>query len=112
MIDTGKNRNENPLYRHGPIRVAQDRRHFEHADGTPFFWLGDTWWKGLSKRLTWDGFQQLSADRRGKGFTVVQIVCGVYPDEGPFEARWENEGGKPYATRDFSVVNPAYFAYA
>ena len=26
--------------------------------------------------------------------------------------RWENEGGKPYETRDFSVVNPRYFDYA
>ena len=103
---------DNPLYRHGSIRVAKDRRHFEHADGTPFFWLGDTWWKGLCKRLTWEGFQELTADRKAKGFSVVQIVCGVYPDEGLFEPRWENEGGKPYLTRDFSVVNPAYFEYA
>jgi hypothetical protein len=102
----------NPLYRHGFIRVAKDQRHFEHADGTPFFWLGDTWWKGLCKRLTWEGFQELTADRAAKGFTVVQIVCGVYPDEGLFEPRWENEGGKPYLTRDFSVVNPIYFEYA
>ncbi len=105
---TGKN----PLYRHGPIQVAADRRHFEHADGTPFFWLGDTWWKGLCKRLTWEGFQELMADRKTKGFTVVQIVCGLHPDEGLFEPRWENEGGKPYLTRDFSVVNPKYFEYA
>ena len=44
---------ENPLYQHGPIRVAPDKRHFEHADGTPFFWLGDTWWMGLCHRLHW-----------------------------------------------------------
>ena len=62
---------DNPLYRHGSIRVAKDRRHFEHADGTPFFWLGDTWWKGLCKRLTWEGFQELTADRQVKGFTVA-----------------------------------------
>jgi hypothetical protein len=105
-------RGDNALYRRGPVRVAKDRRHFEHADGTPFFWLGDTWWKGLCKRLTWEGFQELTADRRAKGFTVVQIVCGVYPDEGPLEPSWENEGGKPYLTRDFSVLNPAYFEYA
>ena len=105
-------RGRNPLYRHGPIRVAKDRRHFAHADGTPFFWLGDTWWKGLCKRLTWEGFQELTADRKAKGFSVVQIVCGSYPDEGMFELRWENEGGKPYLTRDFSVVNPEYFEYA
>lgn len=102
----------NPLYLHGPLRVAPDRRHLEHADGTPFFWLGDTWWKNLCKRMTWEGFQELTADRKAKGFSVVQIVCGPYPDEGPFEARWENEAGKPYETRDFSRVNPAYFEFA
>ncbi len=103
---------DNLLYRHGPIQIAEDRRHFAHTDGTPFLWLGDTWWKGLCKRLTWEGFQELTADRKTKGFNVVQIVCGPYPDENPFEARWENEGGKPYLTRDFSVVNPKYFHYA
>lgn len=46
-------RGENVLYLHGPIRVAKDQRHFEHADGTPFLWLGDTWWKNLCKRMTW-----------------------------------------------------------
>ena len=67
---------ENPLFRHGSIRVAEDKRHFEHADGTPFLWLGDTWWKNLCKRMTWEGFQELTADRKAKGFNVVQIVCG------------------------------------
>lgn len=106
------NRGSNPLRRHGFPRVGADQHHFEHADGTPFFWLGDTWWKGLAKRLTWDGFRELAADRKAKGFTVVQIVCGSYPDEGAFEPRWENEGGKPYETRDYSQVNLAYFDYA
>jgi len=103
---------ENPLYQHGLVRVAKDRRHFEQADGTPFFWLGDTWWKCLCKRMTWEGFQELTADRKAKGFSVVQIVCGNYPDEGMFERGWENEAGKPYETKDFSVVNPAYFESA
>ena len=105
---TGKN----PLYRYGPIQVSKNGRYFEHADGTPFFWLGDTWWKCLCKRMTWEGFQELTADRKAKGFSVVQIVCGPYPDEGVFESRWENEGGKPYKTRSFSESNPAYFDYA
>ncbi len=102
----------NPLYKHGQLRIAPDHRHFEHADGTPFFWLADTWWKCLSKRLTWDGFQELTADRVKKGFTAVQIVCGLYPDEQPFQPLWENEGGMPYKTQDFSVVNPLYFEFA
>ncbi|MCE9547742.1 MAG: DUF4038 domain-containing protein [Planctomycetia bacterium] len=110
-IDVTEAKDENPLYQHGPIRVAKDRRHFEHADGTPFFWLGDTWWKGLCGRIEWDGFQKLTADRKAKGFTVVQIVAGPYPDERPFDPRWANEGGMPYE-KDYVRVNPAYFDYA
>ena len=36
---------ENPRLSY--LRVAEDRRHLERADGSPFFWLGDTWWLGL-----------------------------------------------------------------
>ena len=111
-VEITPNTGTNPLYRHGPVRVAKDGRHFEHADGTPFFWLGDTWWKGLCKRLTWDGFQELTKDRVAKGFTVVQIVCGPYPDESFLDDRIVNEGGKPYESRDFTRINPQYFDYA
>jgi hypothetical protein len=102
-------RGENALYRHGPVGVAKDGRHFAHADGTPFFWLGDTWWKNLCKRMTWEGFQELTTDRKAKGFSVVQIVCGPYPDEGFLEPRLANEGGLPYESLEFDRVNPKYF---
>jgi len=103
---------ENTLLKHGFLKISKNKRFFEYADGTPFLWLGDTWWKGLCKRLNWEGFQELTSDRKAKGFNVVQIVCGPYPDEDMMEDRWENEGGKPYETIDFSVMNPAYFEYA
>jgi len=103
---------DNPLLKHGFVKVSADQRHFEHADGTPFFWLADTWWKNLCKRMTWDGFQELTADRKAKGFSVVQIVCGPYPDENFFAPSLENEGGQPYLANDLSVVNPKYFDYA
>lgn len=111
-IEVTDYRGENPLFKHGPIRVADDGRRFAHADGTPFFWLADTWWKNLCQRMTWEGFQELTADRRAKGFTAVQIVCGPYPDEEMMQPQWENEGGRPYEDRRFSVVNPDYFEYA
>jgi hypothetical protein len=102
----------NPLLRRGFLRVAADRRHLEHADGTPFFWLADTWWMGLTKRLSWPAdFQALAADRVAKGFTVVQIVAGLYPDMDWYDERGANEAGFPWA-RDFSAVNPAYFDMA
>ncbi|MHB8971136.1 MAG: apiosidase-like domain-containing protein [Pirellulaceae bacterium] len=103
---------DHPLLKHGFIQVSANGRHFEHADGTPFFWLGDTWWKCLCKRMTWDGFQELTADRQAKGFNVVQIVCGPYPDEGFLEPRMANEGGLPYESVKFEKVNPEYFNYA
>jgi hypothetical protein len=100
---------QNPHYKHGVLKVAEDQRHFQHADGTPFFWLGDTWWMGLCKRLSWpDGFETLTADRVQKGFTIVQIVAGLYPDMEPFDERGANEVGYPWK-RDYSRINPAYF---
>ncbi len=103
---------KNPLLHHGFLGVGKDQRYFTHADGTPFLWLGDTWWKGLCKRLTWEGFQELAADRKAKGFSVVQIVCGPYPDEEFFKPSLENEGGQPYLAKDLSVINPKYFEFA
>lgn len=102
----------NPLYRHGPVRVAADRRHFEHVDGTPFFWLGDTWWMGLCQRLKWpDDFQELATDRVKKGFNVVQIVAGLYPDMPAFDERGANEAGFPWE-QDYRRINPGYFDMA
>ena len=100
---------DNPLFRHGPVRVAADKRHFEHADGTPFFWLGDTWWMGLCHRLHWpDEFHRLAADRKAKGFTVVQIVAGLYPDMHPFDPRGKNEAGFPWE-KQYTRIRPEYF---
>ncbi len=103
---------DNPLLKHGPLRVSHDRRYLEHIDGTPFFWLGDTWWMGLTKRLEWpEGFRLLTADRVKKGFTVIQIVAGLYPDMAPFDPRGANEAGFPWE-KDYSRINPAYFDMA
>lgn len=102
----------NPLVLHGKLRVAQDRRHLEHEDGTPFFWLADTWWMGLVKRLRYpDEFKTLVADRVMKGFTVIQIVAGLYPDMDQFDERGANEAGFPW-TKDYKQINPSYFDMA
>jgi len=112
MVEAAPYEGSNQLLRHGAVRVAADKRHFEHADGTPFFWLGDTWWMGLCKRLEWPGeFDRLLADRVSKGFTVVQIIAGLYPDMPPFDPRGANEAGFPW-TGGYGRVNPAYFDMA
>lgn len=104
----------NSLLRHGMLRVSANKRYFEHADGTPFYWLGDTWWTGLSDRLSWDGFQRLTADRKAKGFTVVQIVAGMIPSNeelAPVDPGFRNEGGAVWDV-EFKRINPKYFDYA
>ena len=102
---TGKN----PLYKHGRLQIAPDQRHLQHQDGTPFFWLADTWWMAFCKRMTWpEAFMELAADRVAKGFTVIQIIAGLYPDMPPFDERGANEAGFPWE-KDFSRINPAYF---
>lgn len=112
LVEIEQYTGNNPLYCHGPLQVAADQRHFEHADGTPFFWLGDTWWKCLSKRLSFDEFKELTDDRLKKGFSLAQIVCGPYPDEDFYTDWWDNEGGKPYLNLEFTMVNPEYFKFA
>ena len=102
----------NAFLARGPLRVAANRRTLEHADGTPFFWMGDTWWMGFTKRLKWpEDFQQLTADRVAKGFSLVQIVAGLYPDMPGFDPRGANEAGFPWEP-DYARLNPAYFDQA
>ena len=73
----------NPLFLHGPLRVRGDGRRFEHADATPFRWLGDTAW--MSPDLTLldscnapanvtcsSALDYIISDRVAKGFTVYQ----------------------------------------
>ena len=103
----------NALLQHGMLRVSANKRYFDQADGTPFYWLGDTWWSGLSSRLSWQGFKTLTADRKAKGFTVVQIVAGLVPTEevAPSDPGYCNEGGCVWDAA-FKQINPKYFDYA
>jgi len=111
-LSISKYEGDNPLYEYGPLQIDISRQNFEHADGTPFFWLGDTWWMGLCKRLSWEeDFKLLTADRTKKGFSVIQIVAGLYPDMDSFDARGENEAGFPWE-KDYATINPAYFDMA
>ncbi len=98
----------NALFQEGPICIAEDQRRFVHASGKPFPWLGDTWWMGLTKRLPVEGLQDLIADRVAKGFTVIQIIAGLYPDMPWHDPRGEGDAGYPW-TQDFHSLNPAYF---
>lgn len=108
-VHVGPAEGDNPLHRHGGLRIAADRRHFCHADGTPFFWLGDTWWMGLCGRLSWpEEFQALAENRKALGFNVIQLVAGLYPDMPLFDPRGRSASGFCWDT-GLRQVNPAFF---
>lgn len=108
-VEVGPAEGDNPLFRHGGVTVAADRRHFCHADGTPFFWLGDTWWMGLCERLSWpEDFQTLAKNRQALGFNVIQLVAGLYPDMPLFDERGLSQSGFCW-DRALRQVNPAFF---
>lgn len=60
-------------FSHGPLGVSADGRRIVHADGTAFFWLGDTAWE-LFHRLDREEAELYLEDRRAKGFNVIQAV--------------------------------------
>lgn len=84
---------------HGPVQIARDRRHFEHADRTPFFYLADAAWKGAlaSTPKAWAGY---SGVRQVQEFTAVQWNAFPGPDR---ENEYAFLAGNP------SCINPQYF---
>jgi hypothetical protein len=99
----------NRLLKHGPIQLSSNRRYLIHADGTPFLWLADSWWHGMTTRFKWpEDFQTLTHDRKDKGFSVIQFAVGFPCDIAEFDPRGANEAGFP-TSRDYRQINPAYF---
>jgi len=78
--------------KHGPVQVARDQQHFEHADRTPFLWLGDAAWNaaGLATSGDWKTYLQVRAAQK---FNVVQwkIPAGAFsgPDGRNFSLNLE-----------------------
>lgn len=57
-----------------PLRVSENRRFLETADGAPFFWLADTAWE-LIHRLDRTDIEKYLEDRHAKGYNVIQTVA-------------------------------------
>lgn len=71
------------LYKHGFVKAQPGIKHFRHADGTPFFYLGDTHWNMLTEEYDSPGphagdtgaeshFKYIVDRRVEQGFTVYQ----------------------------------------
>jgi len=100
------------------LRVSPNHRFLVRADGSPFFYLGDTAW-ALFYRLTLDEAEIYLKDRQQKGFTVIQAVAisGAAGEQNAHgqTALLPRDPEKPYdaKTNPFDPARPneAYFAH-
>ena len=65
-------------WKHGELKVSDNHRYLQHADGTPFFWLGETAWL-MPERLNRDEVGNYLSTCKANGYNVVQVqtVNGV-----------------------------------
>ena len=112
------------IYKHGFLRVSNDKRGITHRDGTPFFWLADTHWMGLSHREhLYDSndkrfssmFKGMVDVRTKQGYTVYQMnfFLSESGDNGYINgepATW-NEGGRVWEeNKKWETPNTKFFS--
>jgi len=96
--------------RRGFVRVAKSGpragRYFEYADGTPFLWVGDTWWPWAKRGIPFQRAKQVIDDRSGRGFTIGQMMFGANSAV--------RLAGEDYSTLDFDAIHAAerFITYA
>ena len=96
---------DNPLYRHGTVNVASDGHYLAHADGTPFFLLGDTAWNGPMSS-TAEEWEEYLADRSAKRFSAVLFLATQYR-----AAKGTPDGRRAYAGRGHIRIDPIFFQH-
>ena len=85
------------IYKRGFVKAVKGAKHFTYADGTPFFYLGDTHWGLYKEEIDEPGphagatgaashFKYIVDRRAAQGFTVLQSE--------PIGAKFNVEDGK------------------
>ncbi len=122
--------------RRGFIRVAANNHTLEYADGTPFFYTGDTWWSILTKIYVWESddclanisFQKAVALRKAQGFNGINMIAcfpsdtikGIW-DKSSHGQKVAEDGSTPFEISDpqdashgvdFTRINPKYWQQA
>ncbi|WP_461444451.1 apiosidase-like domain-containing protein, partial [Maribacter sp.] len=118
----------NPNF-HGFIRVANNNRTLEYADGSPFFYTADTSWAILTSVFDYDNttntgvagttFQNYILDRKNQGFNGMNVISS-FPND-TYTNLWATEthgkktgpnGATPFEVQgvvDYKKINPAYW---
>lgn len=96
-------RGDGPLYRHGFLKVSDNRRCLSYNDNTPFLWLGDTAW-AVPQRASDEEWGAYIADRTAKHFTLLQVAPAP-----KWAGEHDRRGEKPFTDNACSQWNPAYW---
>lgn len=123
------------IYQHGFLKVHASGRYLTYADGTPFFWLGDTHWE-FAFGESWDEsnhpemksmFCGMADRRKEQGYNVYQTNLRSDSWNGEISRYWiENEHGdlpnvrfyqeeldrRMYYLADLGFVNALGFAWS
>ncbi|MEP7111094.1 MAG: DUF5060 domain-containing protein [Ferruginibacter sp.] len=95
---TEKEKNENPL-RHGFLRASENHHALNHADGTPYFAIGDTWYALGATRFKWydddnerpigpgAGFKDYVRYRKAQGYNWVSMIA-AFPNWKTDDSSW------------------------
>lgn len=94
-----------PWAAHGPLQVAADGHFFEHRDGTPFIWLGDTAWRLVD--LSDADIERYLDDRVARGFNVIQFNVTNFGKPNHDGLRAFAGDGPPWSD---AVFEPRYWA--
>ncbi|MGA3097595.1 MAG: DUF5060 domain-containing protein [Bryobacteraceae bacterium] len=115
-IDWTAEEKERNLLRHGFIRATANGHALEHADGTPYFAIGDTWYSVGANRFKWydddqerpmgptAGFKDYVRFRRAQGYNWVNVIA-AFPN-------WITDG-KPWnvSMPDGTTVRSAWLEF-
>lgn len=89
------------------LKISENRRYIETADGKLFPWLADTAWT-IPQRMKWDDVEYYMQKRKSQGFTVLQIVA-LDPERD--EEMRNPSGDKALINNSLETPNESYFRY-
>lgn len=90
------------IYKHGFVKADSSNRYLTYNDGTPFYWLADTHWMGLSYRERWGAsndarwsseYKGMVDKRVDQGYSVYQMNFFAFEQGDVAASGTYNEGG-------------------
>jgi hypothetical protein len=94
-----------PWVQHGVLSVSEDNHSLVHADGTPFFWLGETSW-ALHQNLSREDVIKYLDDTKAAGYNIIQLMTvNIWA----LDSMKNYYGDNPYLDNDATKLNPPYW---